>query len=69
MIVWIALDSYDSLDSCASFVLSLEQEAPFFKKQSNAKKTLFRTLATSRYVFATPREDITSWAELGLSPG
>ena len=31
MIVWIALDSYDSLDSCASFVLSLEQEAPFFE--------------------------------------
>ena len=28
MIVWIAHDSYDSLDSSASFVLSLEQEAP-----------------------------------------
>ena len=46
MIVWIALDSYDSLDSCASFVLSLEQEAPTdsnvgARKQRNIRDNIF----------------------------
>ena len=31
LIVWIAHDSYDSLDSCPLFVPSLEQDTPFFQ--------------------------------------